>query len=282
TDRLEQPGDRAGNCLLARKRAAVDDRGLRFRWPPVGGKRFEQPQQLLRSGVTDDRSLQPCEAGPVDIRWRAALVLVPADQRDGVAASGIRDGDAGISGDCEAGSQARHHLERNAVLVKEQCLLAATIEDERIAPLQPGDKFSFARFLEQQIADGVLRRGRLRGSRADVDELGALPRILQQPRGNKMFVDDDIGAAKMVKPSNRYQTRITRPRPDQINSRALHGWMPSTAACARSTSRRIAAAPRESRSCATAVPAPVASLAAPRDSARMARAPSRESTMAVN
>src|SRR4030095_9651116 len=133
-----------------------------------------------------------------------------------------------------------------------------------------GHNSPFARLLEQQIADGVLRRRRLRGRGADVDELGAVPRIFQQPRGNKMVIDDDIGAAKMMEASNRDQTGITGARTDQKHGRAFHGWMPSPAACACCTSARISPAPRESRSSATAVPTRAASRASPRDFPRRA------------
>ena len=34
-------------------------------------------------------------------------------------------------------------------------------------------------------------------ARADVDQLGALARVLQQPRGNQMVVDDDVRGAEM-------------------------------------------------------------------------------------
>jgi hypothetical protein len=38
-----------------------------------------------------------------------------------------------------------------------------------------------------------------------------------------MVVDDDIGAAKVMKTSNRDQTGIARARSDHIDGRAPHG-----------------------------------------------------------
>ena len=58
------------------------------------------------------------------------------------------------------------------MLVQEQRLFAAAIEDERVAPLQPRNELAFARLLDEQIADRFLRH-RLRRRGADVDQLGA-------------------------------------------------------------------------------------------------------------
>ena len=48
------------------------------------------------------------------------------------------------------------------MLVQEERLFASPIEDERVAPLQPRNDFSFTCFLHEQITDRILRRGKLR------------------------------------------------------------------------------------------------------------------------
>jgi hypothetical protein len=63
--------------------------------------------------------------------------------------------------------------------VQEQRLFAAAIEDERVAPLQARDGLAFARLLGEQVIDRFLRH-RLGRRGADVDELGARPRMHQQ------------------------------------------------------------------------------------------------------
>ena len=79
---LDQLCERAGDRLLGRQRAVVDDHRRSVGWPAVGDERVEDARQLLRPGVADDRAVEPRQAGPVDVGRRAALVLVPAHERD--------------------------------------------------------------------------------------------------------------------------------------------------------------------------------------------------------
>ena len=102
---------------------------------------------------------------------RLAVVLVPAHERQRVAAARIGERNAGVARRADAGGNARHDLEAHALLVQEQRLGAAAVEDERIAPLQPRDDLALARLFGQQIADGFLLE-RLRRGDADVDRLG--------------------------------------------------------------------------------------------------------------
>ena len=50
---------------------------------------------------------------------------------------------AGSSRHRDAGGDARHHLEANALFVQEQRLGAAAVEHEGIAPLEPRDHLAF-------------------------------------------------------------------------------------------------------------------------------------------
>ena len=87
-----------------------------------------------------------------------------------------------------------HHLERDALLVQEQRFLAAAIEHERVAPLQPRDDLAFARLLGEQVADRLLRH-RLRRRGADVDQLGAALARASAAAARRVVVDDDVGRA---------------------------------------------------------------------------------------
>jgi hypothetical protein len=66
--------------------------------------------------------------------------------------------------------------------VQEQRFLAAAIEHERVAALQPRHHAAFARFLGDEQADRFLRHWLARRA-ADVDQFGAWSRVLQQPSG---------------------------------------------------------------------------------------------------
>ena len=97
---------------------------------------------------------------------------------------GYVTGTPAYAGTRDAGGNAGHDLERHALLVQEQRFLAAAVEHERVAPLQPRDRLALARLLGEQVADGFLRH-RLRARRADVDQLGAGARVLSSRRGTR-------------------------------------------------------------------------------------------------
>ena len=115
--------------------------------------------QLSRPGEADDRAVEPGEARPVDVGRLAALVLEAAHEGDGVAGARIGQRDAGKGRRADAGRHARDDLEGHALLVQEQRFLAAAIEDERIAPLEPRDELAFAGLFRDQEVDGVLIGG---------------------------------------------------------------------------------------------------------------------------
>ena len=99
-------------------------------------------------------------------------------------ASGIRDRHAGVGRPADRRRNARHDLERDALLVQEQRFLAAAVEHERVAPLEPHDGLALARLLGEQEADRVLIE-RLRRRGADVDPLGVRPGQAQQRAGGR-------------------------------------------------------------------------------------------------
>ena len=109
-----------------------------------------------RPGVADDRAAQSRQARPVDVRLARVLVLVPAHERDRVAAARVGDRDARVGRHADRGRDAGHHLERHAVLVQEQRFLAAAVEHERVAPLQARHHLALARLLGEQVADRFL------------------------------------------------------------------------------------------------------------------------------
>jgi hypothetical protein len=106
--------------------------------------------------------------------------------------------------------------------VKEQCLLAAAIEHEGIAPLEARDHLPLARFFGQQIADGFLRH-RLRRSGAHIDHFCSRPRMPQKPLVDKAIVQHDIGTAETFEAASGDETRVTRTGANQEHLGPSHG-----------------------------------------------------------
>ncbi len=109
----------------------------------------------------------------------------------------------------------------HAVFLQEERLFAAVVEDERVAPLEPRHELALARLLGDQVADRLLRH-RLGRRGADVDQLGAAPRVQQQPRRHEVVVDDHVGAPQAGEPVHRDEARVARAGADERNRRLCH------------------------------------------------------------
>ena len=171
----------SGDGALRGERALQDDRRRLVRRSSVIDERPQHLRQLLRPGIRHDRAVQCRQRRPVDPGPLAALVFVAAHERDGVAAPGIGDRNAGIRRGADRMRHARHHFVAHALLVKEQRLFAPLIEQKRIAPLEPRHGLAFARLFGEQVTDRVLIARLGRGA-ADVDPLGVFRRDRQQLR----------------------------------------------------------------------------------------------------
>ena len=121
-------------------------------------------------GVAHHRAIQLCEAGPIHVGRRLARVLVPPHQRQRVARARVRQRHPRIAWNTERGRNPRDDLEGHAVFVEEQRLFGATIEDERVAPLETRDNPALARLLGEQVTNRLLVH-RLGGCAAYVDTL---------------------------------------------------------------------------------------------------------------
>ena len=99
------------------------------------------------------------------------------------------------------GDRARHagHDEhRYPRLAARRRLLAATPEDERIATLEPDDGAPAPRMIHEHRVDLGLRVGRVSGTLARVDQLGARASLTEQLGARQAVVHDHVGAAEQV------------------------------------------------------------------------------------
>lgn len=215
--RFRQLLQRPVDGVLRGQRPVVDDgRGLVFR-KAVGEERLENFRQLLRAGVADHRAAQHGQRLPVDFRGSGALVLMPSNEGHGVAALGIRNRDAGITGSANGRGNPGHHFEPHALLVQKQRLLPAAVEHERVSPFQTRHDFAFARLFHQQVADGFLIEW-LRRCGADVDFFGVLARVTQHARRDQVVVKHDIRAGERAQAPHRDQAGIAGAGADEINN----------------------------------------------------------------
>ena len=104
--------------------------------------------------------------------------------------------DAQIGWNANGGGDAGHDLKGNAGLLKDSCLLAASAEDERVAPFQPHHLLPFAGLTHKDLVDLILRDRVMAGSLAHID----IPGIPASPHENAVahqpVVDDHIRLLK--------------------------------------------------------------------------------------
>ena len=109
--------------------------------------RLQDRRHLPRAGVADDRAAEVRQRHPVDLGRRLAAVLEALHEGHRLAGAGIGHRHAGVGRHRDAGRQAGHDLEGDALLVQEDRFLAAAVEEERIAPLEADDDLALAGLL---------------------------------------------------------------------------------------------------------------------------------------
>ena len=125
--------------------------------------------------------------------------------RDGA----VRDGDARIGGHGDGGGDARHDLERDALFLEQQALLAAAPKDEGIAALEPHDGLALLRLRREQRADVLLAHRVMGGCLADVDALRIRRRPAEDALIREAVVDDDLRPLEALDALERNQSIIS-------------------------------------------------------------------------
>ena len=174
--------------------------------------------QIGLSAVADEGAVELRQRRPRHLRALAVARLVAAHEGQRVAAAGVGERNAGVGRGAEADRQPGDHFEGDALLVEEQRLFAAAIEEERIAVLQPRHDLALAGLLGEQEADRVLI-GVLTGRPADVDALGVARRQVEHARMHRAVVDHDIGRFEAPLSPHGHQARSAGPGADQIHQR---------------------------------------------------------------
>ena len=217
-DVAERPLDR----FLRRQRAVVDERRAFLGRAAVGEEGLRDGANLTRAGEADERAAEARQPRPVDVGRRVHFALVASDERQRIAGARVGHGNAGIGEAANRRRDAGNDLERNALLVQEERLLAAAVEHERIAPLQPDDRPALAGLLGQQKTDGVLIE-RFRRRRSDVDQLRARLREAQQAAVHAMVEDDDVGRLEATLAAHAHERRIAGTGTNDVDTRSIHG-----------------------------------------------------------
>ncbi len=133
-----------------------------------------------------------------------ALGVIPVGQRN-----------AGVGGAAAGRRDPRHHLKANAAADQRLQLLAATAEDEGIAPLQPHHPLALLRLLQQELVDPLLRHAVVARLLADEDALGIPAHQRHHLVGDQPVIDHHVGLLHLTQGVQGEQTRIAGAGTDQ-------------------------------------------------------------------
>ena len=152
------------------------------------------------------------DRAPVDVGRRIAFPFLTAQQHERVARPRIRDRHARVRRRANRRRDARHDLEGHTLLVQEQRLLGAAVEDKRVAPLEARDRVAVPGFFRQEHRDRVLRDLAL-GRSAGCNPLRVRTRPAKH-RLDRAVVDDDIRFGEEPHAAGADEAWVSRPGPD--------------------------------------------------------------------
>ena len=125
--------------------------------------------------------------------------------------------DARVGRDANSRGDAGHQLEGNPVPNQVLGLLGPAAEDERIAPLEPDHHAPGRGMLEQECVDLILIERAMSARLPRADPHRRRRRQLEQPRAGQVIIDHHVGPRQRLRPAQRQQPRVARPRPHQID-----------------------------------------------------------------
>ena len=275
--------DRRHKDLLLRLRAPANDGSRRIGRTAIRDELRRDVRQIGHAHEEDERVDACRELVPADVALALRRVFMAGDDGERRRDAAVRDGDAGIGRHRDGRRDARHDLERQAVLLEQQPLLAAAAEDKRVAALEAHDRLALFCLIDEQLVDvRLLHRVVARGL-ADVDELRIARRPAEDAVIREAVVDDNLGLLQAIHCLEADEAVVPRTRPDQIyhtchNKTLLlsNDWTivsaPDLRHALRSSSSpiscRIAMPPIASSLSARAVPSDSASAALPTAASR--------------
>src|SRR5438128_12566002 len=98
--------------------------------------------KCIHSHQNDQRSPHLCQRFPVHASGSMGITPMPCHDSDRGCMIAMRNGNAGICGNCNGRTHTGYNFKWNAGLGKSQSLFTATAKDKRVAPLQANDEVS--------------------------------------------------------------------------------------------------------------------------------------------
>ncbi|MNO93190.1 hypothetical protein D3C76_847870 [compost metagenome] len=157
--------------------------------------------------------LVSCQQGPVEIP--GAPLAVGGDEAHALGVIAVGQGNAGVGGAAAGRGDPRHHLKADAAAHQRLQLLAATAEDEGVAPLQPHHPLPLLRLLQQELVDPLLGHAVVARLLADEDALGVAAHQRHHLVGDQPVIDHHVRLLHLAQGVQGEQTRIAGAGTDQ-------------------------------------------------------------------
>ena len=157
----------ASSVRWLRQRAVADDGGRGVGGQAMGDHLAADFTGGADAHVEDDGLAGPGEGRPVEID--GAVLEMAGDEGDGLRVVAVGERKARVGGAAGSGGDAGDDFEGDAGSCQNFQFLAATPEDEGVAAFEADNGKAFARQVDQQPVDRLLRQGVVGGFLADID-----------------------------------------------------------------------------------------------------------------
>src|SRR5208337_2133418 len=137
----------------------------------------------------------------------------------------VGQGDARIGRRADTGRHPGHNFKGNPGIGQGLALLAAATEDERVAPLEPGNDLAGQRLLDEKLVDLPLLTVVGPPNLAGIDQFGIGRGKGEERFIGKVVVDDDIGPGDAFPPLDGYESGVAGTGADQVDFALLHGYL---------------------------------------------------------
>jgi hypothetical protein len=129
----------------------------------------------------------------------------------------MSDGDAGVVGNSDGGSDAGDDFERDAGFGEFLGLFASAAKHVGIPPFEADDGATFAGLLDEQLVQFLLGNGVLVGAFPGVKDLGGARCVTEQVGVYQGVVDNDLSLGEKGGASEGKESGISRACTNEIN-----------------------------------------------------------------
>jgi len=221
-DVLRQLPERRGERVLIGQACVADDHRRQIGRQAASQEFVADVRDTRHPHVNDEREPGCGHRAPID--GRAAAFFMAGDENAAGRDLAMRDRHPDGAGRCDAGGDAMHDLDGDALGFEMGFFLAAPAEHERVAALEPHHATARTRFVHHQTLDEGLRCRHATAALAHIDDARIGPRMREHIVMDQIIDKHHIGRGDRLRAFEREQFWVARPGADQDHTASCDGF----------------------------------------------------------